>query len=81
VQNGCRCPKPASAIQMQSCNVRYGGHPIASVAWPNNALVPTAQRHAPLGSRAVGAAAAQRGCWATRGQGDNINAMFHSSGR
>jgi hypothetical protein len=31
----------------------------------NNTLVPTAQRHAPLGPRACGAAAAQRRRWAS----------------
>jgi len=34
---------------------------LRSLSVPNNALVPTAQRHAPLGPRACGAAAAQRG--------------------
>ena len=39
---------------------------LRSTSLPNNALVPTANRHAPVGSRSVAAPAAQRGRWASR---------------
>ena len=39
---------------------------VPSIGWPNNALVPTAQSLSRLGSRACGAAAAQRGRYASK---------------
>ena len=42
---------------------------LRSTSLTNNALVPTANRHAPVGSRSVAAPAAQRGRWATRDTG------------
>ena len=57
-----RCVAVASARAARTSLVPL----LRSTSLPNNALVPTANRHAPVGSRSQSAAsAAQRGRWAS----------------
>ena len=53
-----------SAVRSVSASCASRSIFLRSASLPNNALVPTANRHAPVGSRSVAAPAAQRGRYA-----------------